>query len=1101
MSCRRSFIVLANVLGGFAAIGLHAAPCPTFLTASDAGYYYSAYSQAGRGPGIGFIAGASGTTEYRQFLAFDIPAALTNLLSTELWISRLYVSTRDAAETYELHEVTNSLLNLRNYEFPAQTVFDDLGDGALYGSKQVSSLDQNQTLVVPLNSAFVANLLSSAGKQLILGGSIPTLNADDSDSEYLAASSSDLTLFRLALRFADSGGPLQILDQPMGGNLLDGQEWRLRVIACGTDPISYQWRHNGTDIPDATNSVLRFESARSSDAGAYTVALTDPNGTITSNPVTISVDALRVQGGFSLTTPEGSDFTLSVYVESAHPVFYQWYHNGAALAGADSAALRIFNSTTGDAGTYFVAVTNVAGSATSGVYYVQIQSIPTYFNVPLQNLTAAEGATINLRADAYGAPPPAYYWFFNGAPLNVPLAAQLSLINVITNDAGIYRVVASNYLASVTNEARLTVSPAGPLDHWTLRNPFPQPNDLHDIAFVNGLFLAVGINGALLTSTNGQDWSLQQSRTVNELRAATYGAGQFVVVGNQVILTSADGIHWRNFYPGNYDLAAVTYGNGQFVAANRFGTQNFLVSSNAVDWRPISLGYYSYLNGVTFGDGLFAAAGLSDTLVAFTSTNGVDWATQRLGTFGQPEAVRYAGGRFLLVGSSGTVFTSNDGSQWIKRNPGTTLRLVDVDYGNGAYVAVGVRGTIARTSDLIHWSVFNAGTPDRLEGVVFAQNKFTAVGESGTTLIAPNGTSWMGQGRGTHLDLDGITTGPGGVVMAVGKNGTVVTTTNGIDLNIFDAGVTNDLHGVAFVPYSESAAGGSPGKIGRYVAVGDDGIIITSDDGFTWIRQTSPTNTALKAVTYGRGLFVVVGALRTILTSSNAVAWNAEPTPTFSLDLNDVAYGNGMFVVAGDGGYNRASLISADGHNWTMKSISVGRNMRGLSFAKGSFGLIGNDGYAFFSTGGDWLSRNTGILSDGDNLRGITYANGIWIIVGNNGIILTSPDTFNWTRRFSPVYVNLHGVRYLPNGTFLAIGNAGTILQSDRFAPLLEGARMPGGYQLTIHPGIGDSLRIQKSTTLSNWTDITAITNPTKPTIFLDTAATNRAAFYRAVSP
>ena len=678
------------------------------------------------------------------------------------------------------------------------------------------------------------------------------------------------------------------------------------------------------------------------------------------------------------------------------------------------------------------------------------------------------------------------------------------LVNVNTNDAGRYSVVASNRLGLATNSALLSVVPAGPLDHWTLRTPSPQPNDLHNVIYVDGRYLSVGINGAVLTSTNGHDWAIQQSRTTNELRGITYGGGLFMAVGYQTILTSTNGVNWRNYYPGPYDLSSVAYGNGVFVAANRFGTDNFLVSSNAVDWSSINLGsYYYYLNGLTFANGRFAATASGYGMTVFTSTNGLDWATQDLGiTTSRPEAVRYAGGRYVIVGSEGTVVTSNDGSQWIKRNTGASARLINVDYGNGAYVAVGVRGTILRSSDLLHWTTVNSGTPDRLEGIVFAQGKFVALGESGTTLISTDGVTWANQGQGTHLDLDGITFGENGIIMAVGKTGTILTTTNGIDFNPRNSGVTNDLHGVTFATWREPIIGAPGGfsTVRRYVAVGSESTILISDDGFNWTRRASPTNSAFKSVIYGQGLFVAVGTQGAIVTSVDGTTWRTEFCPIGFTDLNDVAFGNGTFVIATDGNSATASMVSSDGHTWSPRAVSVSRNIRGVTFAQDKFALVGNDGNIFFSENGQWIRHAAGTFRDGDNLRGVTYANGIWTVVGNNGIILTSSDTTNWVRRFSPVFINLHGVRYL-NGTFVAIGNAGTVLQSDRFAPLLEGARAPGGFRLTIHPGIGNSLRLQKSSNLLNWATLTTITNPPNPSTFLDTSNTNVVEVYRVISP
>jgi hypothetical protein len=84
------------------------------------------------------------------------------------------------------------------------------------------------------------------------------------------------------------------------------------------------------------------------------------------------------------------------------------------------------------------------------------------------------------------------------------------------------------------------------------------------------------------------------------------------------------------------------------------------------------------------------------------------------------------------------------------------------------------------------------------------------------------------------------------------------------------------------------------------VAVGEDGAILTSPDGVSWTQQTSGTSNSLGGVTYGDGLFVAVGERGTILTSPDGVNWTAQASPT-SNDLYGVAYGNGTFVAVGVG--------------------------------------------------------------------------------------------------------------------------------------------------------------------------------------------------------
>ena len=74
---------------------------------------------------------------------------------------------------------------------------------------------------------------------------------------------------------------------------------------------------------------------------------------------------------------------------------------------------------------------------------------------------------------------------------------------------------------------------------------------------------------------------------------------------------------------------------------------------------------------------------------------------------------------------------------------------------------------------------------------------------------------------------------------------------------------------------------------GIYIAVGDSGTILTSGDGNTWTAQTSGTTNNLRQVTsfnsiYG-SIYVAVGDAGTIVTSINGGAtWITQPAPTGS---------------------------------------------------------------------------------------------------------------------------------------------------------------------------------------------------------------------------
>jgi len=108
---------------------------------------------------------------------------------------------------------------------------------------------------------------------------------------------------------------------------------------------------------------------------------------------------------------------------------------------------------------------------------------------------------------------------------------------------------------------------------WTSRTSGTS-NDLYGVTYGNGLFMAVGRNGTILTSPDGRSWTARASGTSNQLEGVTYGNGLFVAVGpNGTILTSPDGVNWTARASGTSNwIEGVTYGNNTFVAVGEGGT-------------------------------------------------------------------------------------------------------------------------------------------------------------------------------------------------------------------------------------------------------------------------------------------------------------------------------------------------------------------------------------------------------------------------------------------------------------------------------------------------------------------------------------------------
>ena len=97
--------------------------------------------------------------------------------------------------------------------------------------------------------------------------------------------------FNHAIRKGQITGPPTIITQPQSQTVAPGANVQFSVTASGPSPLTYQWYFNGTAFNGAASPTLSFANARASDSGSYTVIVTNPYGTVTSNEAVLSVSS------------------------------------------------------------------------------------------------------------------------------------------------------------------------------------------------------------------------------------------------------------------------------------------------------------------------------------------------------------------------------------------------------------------------------------------------------------------------------------------------------------------------------------------------------------------------------------------------------------------------------------------------------------------------------------------------------------------------------------------------------------------------------------------------------------------------------------------
>ena len=123
-------------------------------------------------------------------------------------------------------------------------------------------------------------------------------NGGGSSAARMSATFDNVRIYSRALSDADvqqlysNDGPTtpaSISLQPASRTVVEGQSVTFSVTAAGTPPFSYQWKKDGAPIENATGASFTIVGTRTSDAGSYTVSVSNSVSSVISSAATLTV--------------------------------------------------------------------------------------------------------------------------------------------------------------------------------------------------------------------------------------------------------------------------------------------------------------------------------------------------------------------------------------------------------------------------------------------------------------------------------------------------------------------------------------------------------------------------------------------------------------------------------------------------------------------------------------------------------------------------------------------------------------------------------------------------------------------------------------------
>ncbi|MFN0134506.1 MAG: immunoglobulin domain-containing protein [Phycisphaerae bacterium] len=265
----------------------------------------------------------------------------------------------------------------------------------------------------------------------------------------------------------------RIIGQPASLSVCNGESAVFEVEIAPTVAAQYQWRRGGQNLTDGEldeNSIigargprLVVSRPRISVQGDYSVVVTTPCGTVTSDAATLTVrdnTLTFVEPPEGVDACEGDTVVLSAVIGgSATPIGYQWYFNSAEISGANESTLTLPSVSPGDAGLYRLRVWADCVGNTSNDVRVNVAQPPLIARQP-SDVAACAGMSVALSGLGEGTAL-IYRWRRNGEPISGAISNVLTISSARPSDAGVYELVvrSADGCVTVSQPAQVSVTP------------------------------------------------------------------------------------------------------------------------------------------------------------------------------------------------------------------------------------------------------------------------------------------------------------------------------------------------------------------------------------------------------------------------------------------------------------------------------------------------------------------------------------------------------------------------------------------------------------------------------------------------------------------
>ena len=217
--------------------------------------------------------------------------------------------------------------------------------------------------------------------------------------------------------------------------------------------VTYQWYFEGNVLNNQTAAQLNIVNVQSTNAGRYFVTVNNgciPESGPAINVTVFNLPTIQTQPAVNTEACIGSTATLTVVDNGGQT--YQWLKDNVSIPNATTNTYTRSISSTADAGTYKVVVSNGCNySVTSNNSIITVKSAPTITSSPV-NTTVCAGQPVNasVSANTNGGGSLSYLWTTGGTDVPGNRSPNFLIERANLNDNGkVYTVAVSNSCGTI----------------------------------------------------------------------------------------------------------------------------------------------------------------------------------------------------------------------------------------------------------------------------------------------------------------------------------------------------------------------------------------------------------------------------------------------------------------------------------------------------------------------------------------------------------------------------------------------------------------------------------------------------------------------------